>query len=125
MDHARQILTTLGVSPERILQESFGERKGSAESRPLEALPVETVVFMRSEKVCEVSAGSTLLDIAEASGVQIPYGCRQGVCGTCATRILSGTVRMDAEDGLTAEQKNAGYVLPCVSRVEGTVVVVA
>jgi hypothetical protein len=32
---------------------------------------------------------------------------------------------MDVEAGLTAEQKNAGYVLPCVSRAEGTVVVAA
>jgi ferredoxin len=70
----------------------------------------------------QVSAGSTLLDLAEKNSVQIPYGCRQGLCGTCATRVLSGTVQMDVEAGLTAEQKNAGYVLPCVSRAEGTVV---
>jgi ferredoxin len=87
--------------------------------------PADTVVFLHSDKVCEVSAGNSLLDVAEMNGVQIPYGCRQGVCGTCATRVLSGTVRMDAEDGLTAEQKAAGYVLPCVSRAEGTVVVAA
>jgi hypothetical protein len=32
---------------------------------------------------------------------------------------------MDVEAGLTPEQKKAGYVLPCVSRVSGTVVLVA
>jgi hypothetical protein len=32
---------------------------------------------------------------------------------------------MDVEAGLTAEQKNAGYVLPCVSRAKGTVVLSA
>jgi hypothetical protein len=32
---------------------------------------------------------------------------------------------MDIEDGLTDEQKNAGYVLPCVSGIKGTVVVAA
>jgi ferredoxin-NADP reductase len=122
MDNARQILLTLGVMQERILQESFGESKHSKESRPQEARIVETVVFLLSQKVCQVSAGSTLLDLAEKNGVQIPYGCRQGQCGTCATRVLSGTVHMDVEAGLSAEQKNAGYVLPCVSRAEGTVV---
>jgi ferredoxin len=125
MDNARQILSTLGVKQERILQESFGESKPSTEPGPIEARAVETVVFLRSEKVCQVSAGSTLLDLAEKNGVQIPYGCRQGQCGTCATRLLSGAVQMDVEDGLTVEQKNAGYVLPCVSRAEGTVVLVA
>jgi ferredoxin-NADP reductase len=125
MDNARQILSTLGVNQDRILQESFGESKRSTESSPLEARPVETVVFMHSGKVCQVSAGTTLLDLAEKNGVQIPYGCRQGQCGTCATRVLSGTVQMDVEAGLTAEQKTVGYVLPCVSRAKGTVVVAA
>jgi ferredoxin-NADP reductase len=122
MDSARHFLLTLGVTQDRILQESFGESKPSTESRPLEAGTVETVVFLHSEKVCRVSSGSTLLDLAERNGVLIPFGCRQGQCGTCATRVLSGTVQMDVEAGLTAEQKNAGYVLPCVSRAKGTVV---
>jgi glycine betaine catabolism B len=126
MDNAGQILAKLGVSQDRILQESFGESYGSAEPRIQgEARAVETIVFMRSEKFCKGSAGNTLLEVAEANGVQIPYSCRQGMCGTCVTRVLSGTVRMDTEDGLTAEQKNAGYVLPCVSRAKGTVVVAA
>jgi ferredoxin-NADP reductase len=125
MDNARQILLTLGVNQDRILRESFGESKPSAEFRPLEAGTVETVVFLHSEKVCQVSSGSTLLDLAERNGIQIPFGCRQGQCGTCATRVVSGTVQMDVEAGLTAEQKNAGYVLPCVSRAEGTVVLSA
>jgi ferredoxin-NADP reductase len=125
MDNVRQLLLTLGVNQGQILQESFGESKRPMEPRPGEARSVETVVLLHSEKVCQVSAGSTLLDLAEKNGVQIPYGCRQGVCGTCATRVLSGTVQMDVEAGLTAEQKNAGYVLPCVGRAEGTVVVAA
>jgi ferredoxin-NADP reductase len=122
MDNARQILSTLGVNQDRILQESFGESKPTTQSRSLKTRPVETVVFIHSQKVCQVSAGSTLLDLAERNEVQIPYGCRQGLCGTCATRVLSGTVQMDVEAGLTAEQKNAGFVLPCVSQAEGTVV---
>ena len=125
MENARQILSALGVNQDRIVQESFGESKPSAESRPLESRAVETVVFLHSEKVCQISPGSTLLDVAERNGVQIPFGCRQGQCGTCATRLLSGTVQMDVEDGLTVEQKNAGYVLPCVSRATVTVVLSA
>ena len=125
MDSAHQILSTLGINEDRILQESFGGGERSTEPRRGEARGVETVVFIQSGKVCEVSAGSTLLDLAEKNGVQIPYGCRQGLCGACATRVVSGTVQMDVEVGLTAEQKNAGYVLPCVSRAKGTVVVAA
>ena len=125
MNSARQLLSNLGVKQDRILQESFGESKPVAESRPPEAGIAETVVFLHSEKICQVSSGSTLLELAERNGVHIPFGCRQGQCGTCATRVLSGTVQMDVEAGLTAGQKNAGYVLPCVSRAEGTVVLSA
>ena len=56
MDNAREILSTLGVKRERILQESFGETKRSTESRPREARVVETAVFIRSQKVCQLSA---------------------------------------------------------------------
>jgi len=125
MDSARKILSTLGIGKDRILQESFGESERPTESHPRESGPAETLVFIHSNKVCQASAESTLLELAEKNGVQIPYGCRQGLCGTCSTRVLSGTVQMDVEDGLTSEQKNAGYVLPCVSRIKGTVVVAA
>jgi len=125
MENARQILSTLGVNQERILQESFGEIKPTTESRPPEARSAGMIVFLHSAKVCQASAGGTLLDLAERNGVQIPYGCRQGLCGTCATRVISGTVQMEVEAGLTADQKNTGYVLPCVSKAEGTVVVAA
>jgi ferredoxin len=125
MDSAHQILSTLGIDEDRILQESFGESKRSAALRSGETRTVETVVFIHSQKVCQGSDGSTLLELAEKNGVRIPNGCRQGLCGTCSTRVVSGTVQMDVETGLTSEQKNAGYVLPCVSRAKGTVVVEA
>src|SRR5579872_6947176 len=51
MDSTRHVLLNLGVTQERILQESFGESKPSSESRPLEAGAVETVVFLHSQKV--------------------------------------------------------------------------
>jgi ferredoxin len=63
----------------------------------------------------------TLLELAESQGISIPYSCRQGQCGTCATRLLRGNVTMRTEDGLSSEQKEAGFILPCVSKVNGTV----
>jgi ferredoxin len=55
------------------------------------------------------------------NGIHIPYGCRQGQCGTCATRLLGGEVRMDREDGLDPALKAQGYVLTCVGRAQGNV----
>lgn len=123
MEKARQILTSAGVDESRITQESFGESKRPADSNLVVGQAVATVEFASSKKMCEVPNGATLLDVAEANGVEIPYGCRQGQCGTCATRVLCGTVRMDTDAGLSADQKKEGYVLPCVSHAEGVVVV--
>jgi len=125
MESACEILLKLGASPDRILQESFGGIEPATESCPPAARFPHTVVFIQSQKVCQVSTLTTLLEAAESKEVQISYGCRQGLCGTCATRVLSGAVQMDVEAGLTAEQKDAGYVLPSVSRAKGTVVLAA
>jgi ferredoxin-NADP reductase len=124
-EYALQILLSLGIREDRILQERFGESKPATRVSSKGARKVERIVFMQSKKVCEAVAGSTLLEVAERNGVEMPYGCRSGFCGTCCTRVLSGTVHMDIESGLTDEQINAGYVLPCVSRVIGSVVVEA
>jgi ferredoxin-NADP reductase len=120
MDSARRVLTSLGVNASRITQESFGERATGGNRQV-----VATVEFMRSNTVCAFPAGPSLLDVAERNGVVIPFGCRQGQCGTCATRVLSGAVHMETDAGLTADQKSTGWVLPCVSRAAGNVVVEA
>jgi ferredoxin len=49
------------------------------------------------------------------------YSCRQGQCGPCVTRLLSGEVRMDAEDGLDPALRRQGDVLTCVGRAQGDV----
>ena len=126
METAHEILTSLGVDQSRIKQESFGEQRASEIStEQLEAQNVGIVEFLTSRKSCKLNPRLTLLEVAENNGVQIPYGCRQGHCGTCATRVLCGSVRMATDEGLTPEQITAGYVLPCVTKAEGTVVVAA
>jgi ferredoxin-NADP reductase len=121
MQNARQILNSLGVNESRITQESFG---GTPVFTALPG-PDSTVKFVLSQKTCTFPAVCTLLEVAESNGVQIPFSCRQGQCGTCATRLLSGAVHMESGAGLTTDQKQAGYVLPCVSRAKGPVVVEA
>ena len=53
---------------------------------------------------------------SERNGVLLPSGCRQGACGTCATRLLSGKVRSETEEALNDAQRAQGVILPCVSR---------
>lgn len=122
MDSVRQILATLGVAPERIIQESFGGPP-ALPTRPADPV-AETacsVEFVRSGKTCSVPPGRTLLQAAEEHGVAIPFGCRQGQCGTCKTKLLAGNVTMDAEAGLSPDAKAQGFVLTCVGHPNGHV----
>jgi ferredoxin-NADP reductase len=121
MDHVKDLLVSLGVDKQRILQERFGGKTASAPlTRDAEA-PNAAVEFARSGKRAAVLAGQSLLEVAEANGVNIPYSCRQGQCGTCAARLLQGEIQMDHEDGLDPALKGQGYVLTCVARAKGEV----
>jgi len=116
------MLTSLAVRSERINRESFGYARTIGGAAMEGAPPLQgTVEFARSGKVCVVPPGKTLLEVAEAHGVGIPSGCRQGRCGTCVTKLLEGDVQMDTEDGLAASDKAEGYVLMCVGRPRGDV----
>jgi ferredoxin-NADP reductase len=122
MDASRTILIGLGVKPERIMQESFGSHAPKS-VQPVSASPETGVLveFARSGKTCALRAGQTLLETAEEHGVAIPSSCRQGQCGTCKTKLLSGNVRMDAEDGLDPDSRAQGFVLTCVGHAVGAV----
>jgi ferredoxin-NADP reductase/mono/diheme cytochrome c family protein len=122
MDASRAILTSLGVKPERIRQESFGSAlPRGAQSASVASDTGAAVEFVRSGKTCIVQSGQTLLQAAEEQGVAIPSFCRQGQCGTCKTRLLGGHVRMDAEEGLDSESRARGFVLTCVGHADGEV----
>ena len=116
------MLMDLGVKPERILQESFGGPKLNG-VRPVSTNSITDVVveFSRSGKMYAVRTGQTLLDAAEEHGITIPSSCRQGQCGTCKTKLLSGNVQMDAEEGLDPDSKAQGFVLACVGHALGSV----
>lgn len=57
--------------------------------------------------------GSTVLDAAEDAGLDLPYSCRGGVCSTCRTRVLQGTVNMLENTSLDGWELDNGYVLAC------------
>jgi ring-1,2-phenylacetyl-CoA epoxidase subunit PaaE len=59
--------------------------------------------------------GSTLIQAADAAGVELPTQCRAGVCATCQARLLRGQVRMLENVGLDDAEVAAGYILACQS----------
>lgn len=48
------------------------------------------VEFVGDEIVSEVEEGSKLVDVAKESGSSLPFGCTNGVCGTCICKVVGG-----------------------------------
>jgi ferredoxin len=68
----------------------------------------------------ETEAGTTLLKAAEAAGIALPSSCRNGTCRTCICRRLSGETRHTIDwPGLSADEKDEGWILPCVAEALG------
>jgi ferredoxin-NADP reductase len=60
-----------------------------------------------------VPADTSALEVLEGAGVDLPSACREGLCGSCVTRVLSGVP--EHRDSLT-DPSCVDQVMPCVSR---------
>lgn len=67
-----------------------------------------------------VQPGESILDAVTARGIQVLSSCREGICGTCETRVLDGKV--EHRDSLLTRQEQAANdtMMICVSRATST-----
>ncbi|MFJ6698259.1 PDR/VanB family oxidoreductase [Streptomyces sp. NPDC091272] len=77
------------------------------------------VVCARSNRTVTVPAGTSILGALEDEGLPVTGSCREGVCGTCETRVIDGEPD-HRDDILTAEERASGdRMYLCVSRARG------
>ncbi|MDR6390059.1 2Fe-2S iron-sulfur cluster-binding protein [Paraburkholderia phenoliruptrix] len=68
----------------------------------------------------------TLLEAAGFADLRLPRSCRNGTCRTCICKMTAGQVRYTIEwPGLSREEKQEGYILPCVAIAQTDVVIEA
>jgi ferredoxin-NADP reductase/MOSC domain-containing protein YiiM len=125
MDELRAGFDALGVSPARVHTEVFGAEgpitpgvvaQTARPPHPPEGRPGTgpLVSFVRTGlNVRWDDAFTSILELAEACDVPVRWSCRTGVCHTCETGLLDGTVAYDPEP---LEAPGAGNVLVCCSR---------
>lgn len=65
-----------------------------------------------------IDAGETVLEAALRAGFILPYGCKDGACGSCKGKVLSGTVDFGnaQKKALTDEERTQGKALFCQAR---------
>lgn len=57
--------------------------------------------------------GATILQTARQLGLSPPFSCEAGNCATCMAKLASGTATMRANNALTEEEVDEGWVLTC------------
>lgn len=63
-----------------------------------------------------VTEGQTMLEAVLNAGVDLPFSCTLGGCGTCKVRLLEGEIEVDEPNCLMPEELEAGWRLSCVGR---------
>lgn len=122
-DEAEAALLAAGLPEERIHIERFGvaqqatDQVGAVvhEAQPGDA-ELARVVIVRDGLRREIEFRKdqpSILDCASAAGLEVPFSCTSGVCGTCRAKVLEGKVRMERNFALDKNDVAAGFVLCC------------
>jgi len=122
-DEAEAALLAAGVAAERIHIERFGipaapgQPIGAVlhEAQPGDAEQARVVVIrdgLRREFDFRRDQPS-VLDAAAAAGLELPFSCTSGVCGTCRCKVVEGDARMERNFALDKSDLAAGFVLAC------------
>jgi stearoyl-CoA 9-desaturase NADPH oxidoreductase len=79
-----------------------------------------TVTFARSGRSVAADAATSVMDAGEGVGVQMPFGCRMGICQSCVVALVEGHVR-DLRTG--AEHDPGTRIQTCISSASGDCVI--
>jgi ferredoxin-NADP reductase len=124
MDAARAILERSGCAIDRVHQEIFGGLpRRNREAADAQAGTAAKLIFAASNIEVDCAGSDYILDIALEHGLEQPFSCRSGLCGTCKVALIDGVVEHDSDDGLSADDVRNGLILSCQARPIGRVVV--
>jgi CDP-4-dehydro-6-deoxyglucose reductase len=86
-----------------------------------------TIQLQPANRSFEVQRDEPILAAAIRQGIGMPYGCRDGACGSCKSRLLAGRVIHGAHQlrALSTEEEDAGLILPCCAAAQTDCVIEA
>ena len=85
------------------------------------------ITLKPSDRAFTVDADEAILPAAIRQGVGLPYGCRDGACGSCKSKLLEGRVLHGAHQlkALSPDEEEQGYILTCCAHPQTDCVVEA
>lgn len=72
-----------------------------------------TIHLDRKKVSVPMVPGETLLETARRAGLEPPFSCEAGNCGTCMAKLEEGHATMRANDALEPDEVAEGYILTC------------
>ena len=119
-DEAEAALLAAGVPEDRIHIERFGVAPQAGGAVVHQAQPGDAeaarIVIIRDGLKREIDFHKdqpSILDAASAAGMEVPFSCTSGVCGTCRAKLVEGQVRMERNFALDKAEVASGFVLTC------------
>jgi ferredoxin-NADP reductase len=109
LNDAEKVWSAAGIS-DRLHLERFAVSRAAPHGQG------GTVTFEKSGKTVAADAATSLMDAGERAGVQMPFGCRMGICQSCVVSLVDGHVR-DLRTG--AEHEPGTRVQTCISAASG------
>jgi ferredoxin-NADP reductase len=136
MAAVRAMLREAGFDMARYHEESFNfetlsetqpEAAAASATVPVPPPVPETrtyrIEFAKTGRVVECAADTNILTAARAAGMRLPLSCTKGLCGTCKSKLISGTVEMKHAGGIRQREIDAGQALLCCSKPTSDIVV--
>lgn len=83
------------------------------------------VTLVPSGREFQIEDGEAVLSAALRQGIGLPYGCKNGGCGSCKAKLVEGSVEHGAHSSsaLTKEEETRGFALLCCAHAKGDLVV--
>lgn len=123
MKEIEAALLELNIDKKKIHQESFtvAENEGTEVVKhhdthaPDEKVEKVKVILYGEEHEITIADGDTILVAGIKAGIDPPFSCQIGACSTCRAKLKGGKVEMEADDALSEEEIEDGFVLTCTS----------
>lgn len=108
MQQARAWLLALGLPAKLLQQEYFASPHVEDVSRETQVVRIQIAEYSFSG-----NNQRDLLTQAEQQGMNLPWSCRAGICGSCKQQLVSGEVEQPQAPALSASERAAGVILAC------------
>ena len=113
MDAVEAGLARRGIAASQLFIERFeppADEPAASESSETESI----VIRLGGRKhTLRYERGDTILDTARRAALKPPFACEQGNCATCMAFLDAGKARMRANNALSTDEVEAGWVLTC------------